>query len=99
MAVAHANVNVWPTMIVHPIIHEADHPRGREQRCKRCGAVVRRMTEEEGDRWSYLPGALLREALVRPKTWGGAREIDQRIGYRNEPFDPVRMRPTCAWRN
>jgi len=96
MAVAH--VNVWPSIIVHPIIHEADHPRGSEQRCKRCGKVLRRMTDAEGNRWSYLPGALLRETVVRPQTWGGARDADPRIGYRFEPFDPVRCKATCAWR-
>ena len=93
-----ANVNVWPSMMVHPVIHEADLARGSEQRCKRCGKLLRQMTDVEGNRWSYLPGALLREVALHPQTWGGARDAEPRTGYRTEPFDLVRLKATCSWR-
>lgn len=81
------------------IIHEADHPKDGVQRCRRCRGVLRHLGL--GARWSYLPGALLREVRVPERTTlperpSSLQRDENRVGYQQLPFMAVSLRPTCT---
>lgn len=82
-----------PTMVVHPVVHQADHPRNGEQRCKFCRKVLRRPTQD--DRWTYLPGALLRERSL-PAERLISSGVQAVIGVDREPFKAVALKANCV---